>query len=69
MKNDERLEAVHTPLTIDGLVFRTQKHKVKLRQGRCTNSVRLSCLLLHAREEVKQIYNKIKIKRGVLLKL
>ena len=36
MKNCRKLEATHTqPLNNNGLVFHTQKHKVKLRQGRC----------------------------------
>ena len=36
MRNVEKLEAVHTqPLNNNGLAFRTQNNKVKLRQGRC----------------------------------
>ena len=40
MRNVEKLEAVHIhahtqPLNNNGLVFRTQNNKVKLRQGRC----------------------------------
>ena len=40
MKNCRKLEAVHThthtTLIKSGVVFHTQKHKVKLRQGKCT---------------------------------
>ena len=36
MKNCRKLEAVYTTLIKNSVVFHIPKHKVKIRQGRCT---------------------------------